>query len=97
MRSTADERALSEPERPEDSPKCSRLRRELPEETARGCRACGRWQLLYQAPFNEFHGAVFKHLACVACGQGAWCEISSRAGPRRAVGECPGGRSGKTP
>ncbi len=81
MRSTADERALERAGAPQGLPKCSRLRREFPEETARGCRACGRWQLLYQAPFNEFHGAVFKHLACVACGQGAWCRDFVEGGP----------------
>jgi len=82
-----------------DCPKCQRLRRGLPEKTARGCTKCGRWQYLYQAPFVIFHEAVFKHLACVACGQGAWCrdmveggeeaDACSRATHMHAPGQCP--------
>ncbi|MGA7124409.1 MAG: hypothetical protein WBY94_30185 [Polyangiaceae bacterium] len=57
----------------QECPKCLRLRRGLPEGTARCCSLCLRWQFLYQASFVEFAGAVFKHLAGVACGAGAWC------------------------
>ena len=58
---------------PRECPKCLRLRRGLPEKHARCCPRCLRWQYLYQATFAEFPGAVFKHLACLACGQAAWC------------------------
>jgi hypothetical protein len=34
---------------------------------------CRRFQFIYQATFVEFSDAVHKHLACVVCGQGAWC------------------------
>jgi len=54
-------------------PKCLRMIRVLPEETARGCSLCGRWQFLFQSPFVTFAGAVHQHLACVCCGEGAWC------------------------
>ena len=88
-----------------DCPKCQRLRRGLPEKTARACSACLRWQYLYQATFVTFGGAVFKHLACVACAQGAWCrdmlEGDENAGECayrthvHAPGGCPGSAKNK--
>jgi hypothetical protein len=84
-----------------ECPKCLRLRRTKPEKTPGWCSRCGRWQSLYQAPFLTFHEAVFKHLACVACGQGAWCRdfpplVDLEQGDRcsyrahvHAPGECP--------
>jgi hypothetical protein len=80
-------------------PKCLKLVRVLPEKTARGCSKCGRWQYLYQAPFAGFFEATFKHLASVACGQGAWCrdmvegpgaDACARLTHVHPVGECPG-------
>jgi hypothetical protein len=88
---------MSEPER---CLKCLRLQRTKHKQTAKGCRLCGRWQSLHQAAFITFGGVVYQHLACVACGQGAWCR-DFVGGPDatacayfthvHAVGECPGG------
>jgi hypothetical protein len=54
-------------------PKCEALSRSRHEQTAGWCPRCKRWQFLYQASFWTFHSAVFRHLACVACGESAWC------------------------
>jgi len=75
------------------------MRRSLLEETVRYCSKCLRWQYLYQAIFIEFPRAVFRHLACVACGQAAWCrDMREGEDPRlcahkahtHAPGQCPG-------
>jgi hypothetical protein len=58
---------------PDECPKCLRLRRALPENTARCCGQCLRWQNLYQCRFAILTHAVYMHIACVACGRGAWC------------------------
>lgn len=54
-------------------PKCVRLQRTGHDQTVGRCPRCGRWQYLYQAAFHGFGDAIYQHLGCVACGDGAWC------------------------
>jgi hypothetical protein len=54
-------------------PRCLRLLRQKPDHTPGVWTHCWRWQFLHQAPWLAFSEAVYQHLGCIACGQGAWC------------------------